>query len=332
MGTPRSRSATPSAFQKVTTASTFLATRLGTAEKPIVMRAHALEVAAVRLHDRTQHGVVGWQPGDAHTAPLEVARRANVGPGDHGGERALHDRADSHDVLAALARQAQVVDVHDRGVGAARQQELERVRGGRRRAHLQREAVTAVEPFARRGEHAGVHGVGLEVQGQHDPARAVRRVVVATAAREESQHGEEGDYPPHAENLGQQRTRSNAAPVHWRPQTAIWRYLNVQERGPSAYIAEFIGTLALVFFITAAVSLYVTAPTPTNPLPFIDFGVIGLVHVFVLFMLIQTLALASGAHFNPAVTAAMARCARSRTPTPRSTSSPSSPAAWRARC
>ena len=32
---------------------------------------------------------------------------------------------------------------------------------------------------------------------------------------------------------------------------------------------------------------------------------IGLVHVFVLFMLIQTLAVASGAHFNPAVTAAM---------------------------
>jgi len=79
----------------------------------------------------------------------------------------------------------------------------------------------------------------------------------------------------------------------------------VQERGPAAYIAEFIGTFALVFFITAAVSLYVTAPSQTNPAPFIDFSVIGLVHVFVLFMLIQTLAVASGAHFNPAVTAAM---------------------------
>ena len=32
---------------------------------------------------------------------------------------------------------------------------------------------------------------------------------------------------------------------------------------------------------------------------------IGLVHVFVLFMLIQTLAVVSGAHFNPAVTAAL---------------------------
>jgi len=79
----------------------------------------------------------------------------------------------------------------------------------------------------------------------------------------------------------------------------------VQERGPAAYIAEFIGTFALVFFITMALSLYLTPPTQANPTPFIDFSVIGLVHVFVLFMLIQTLAVASGAHFNPAVTAAM---------------------------
>jgi glycerol uptake facilitator protein len=80
----------------------------------------------------------------------------------------------------------------------------------------------------------------------------------------------------------------------------------VQDRGPAAYIAEFIGTLLLVFFITAVVSLYVTAPTQQNPTPFIDFSVIGLVHVFVLFGLIQTLAVISGAHFNPAITAAMA--------------------------
>jgi MIP family channel proteins len=79
----------------------------------------------------------------------------------------------------------------------------------------------------------------------------------------------------------------------------------VQDRGPAAYIAEFIGTLLLVFFITAVVSLYVTAPTQQNPTPFIDFSVIGLVHVFVLFGLIQTLAVISGAHFNPAITAAM---------------------------
>jgi glycerol uptake facilitator protein len=79
----------------------------------------------------------------------------------------------------------------------------------------------------------------------------------------------------------------------------------VEDRGPAAYIAEFVGTLLLVFFVTAVVSLYVAAPTPTNPNPFIDFSVIGLVHAFVLFGLIQTLAIVSGAHFNPAVTAVM---------------------------
>jgi MIP family channel proteins len=81
--------------------------------------------------------------------------------------------------------------------------------------------------------------------------------------------------------------------------------IEVEDRGPAAYIAEFLGTLLLVFFITAAVSLYVTAPSAANPAPFIDFSVIGLVHVFVLFGLIQTLAIVSGAHFNPAVTAVM---------------------------
>jgi glycerol uptake facilitator protein len=81
--------------------------------------------------------------------------------------------------------------------------------------------------------------------------------------------------------------------------------IEVEDRGPAAYIAEFVGTLLLVFFVTAAVSLYVAAPSATNPNPFIDFSVIGLVHVFVLFALIQTLAIVSGAHFNPAVTAVM---------------------------
>jgi MIP family channel proteins len=79
----------------------------------------------------------------------------------------------------------------------------------------------------------------------------------------------------------------------------------VQDRGPAAYIAEFIGTLFLVFFVTAVVSLYVALPTRLNPAPFIDFSVIGLVHAFLLFALIQTLAVISGAHFNPAVTVAM---------------------------
>lgn len=79
----------------------------------------------------------------------------------------------------------------------------------------------------------------------------------------------------------------------------------MQQRGPSAYIAEFLGTLVLVLFITLAVCLYVTPASATNPSPYVDFGVIGLVHVFVLFVLIQGLAVVSGAHFNPAVTTAL---------------------------
>ncbi len=79
----------------------------------------------------------------------------------------------------------------------------------------------------------------------------------------------------------------------------------MQDRGPAAYIAEFIGTLILVFSITLAVSVYVTPASQANPAPFIDFSVIGLVHAFALFMLIQTLAVVSGAHFNPAVTVVM---------------------------
>jgi len=79
----------------------------------------------------------------------------------------------------------------------------------------------------------------------------------------------------------------------------------LQDRGPAAYVAELLGTLFLVFFITAVVSLYVVPSTPQQPTPFIDFSVIGLVQFLVLFVLVQTLAVVSGAHFNPAVTVAM---------------------------
>jgi glycerol uptake facilitator protein len=77
------------------------------------------------------------------------------------------------------------------------------------------------------------------------------------------------------------------------------------ERGPAAFVAEFIGTFALVFFITMVVVLFVAQPTANQPQPFIDWSVIGLVHVLVLFVLVQTLAIVSGAHFNPAVTLAL---------------------------
>src|SRR3954447_8918236 len=83
------------------------------------------------------------------------------------------------------------------------------------------------------------------------------------------------------------------------------------ERGPAAYVAELIGTFGLVFFIAAVVTLYakpaIPAAQPGLPAmqPFQDWAVIGIVHGFVLFALIQGLAIVSGAHFNSAVTAAM---------------------------
>jgi MIP family channel proteins len=84
----------------------------------------------------------------------------------------------------------------------------------------------------------------------------------------------------------------------------------IPARGAAAFVAEFIGTFALVMFITLAASEFASAPvkaTATLPAsqPFIDWSVIGLVHTFALFFLIQTLAVVSGAHFNPAVTAAL---------------------------
>jgi glycerol uptake facilitator protein len=66
-----------------------------------------------------------------------------------------------------------------------------------------------------------------------------------------------------------------------------------------------------VLFITWVVSEIGRAPLSPQELaqgatsPFIDLSVIGLVHVFVLFMLIQTLAVVCGAHFNPAITVAL---------------------------
>jgi MIP family channel proteins len=73
----------------------------------------------------------------------------------------------------------------------------------------------------------------------------------------------------------------------------------VEERGVAAYVAEFLGTFFLVLFITTAVSVVVGIRV-------FDFVLIGLVHAFVLAMLIYTLGATSGAHFNPAVTVGLA--------------------------
>jgi MIP family channel proteins len=78
----------------------------------------------------------------------------------------------------------------------------------------------------------------------------------------------------------------------------------VQDRGLAAYIAELIGTLLLVFFVTSVVTLYVSSGQ--NAQFGSDFAVVGLVHAFVLFGLIITFGSVSGGHFNPAVTTAAA--------------------------
>ena len=76
----------------------------------------------------------------------------------------------------------------------------------------------------------------------------------------------------------------------------------MQDRGLAAYIAELVGTLLLVFFITSVVALYVA--TGENAQFGSDFAVVGLTHFLVLFALIISIGVASGGHFNPAVTAA----------------------------
>ena len=76
----------------------------------------------------------------------------------------------------------------------------------------------------------------------------------------------------------------------------------MQDRGLAAYIAELLGTMLLVFFVTSVVVLYVASGQ--NATFGSDFAVVGLTHAFVLFTLIASIGVASGGHFNPAVTAA----------------------------
>lgn len=79
----------------------------------------------------------------------------------------------------------------------------------------------------------------------------------------------------------------------------------LEERGTPAYVAEFIGTFFLVLFVCLIVTV-----NSSGGLGFTDWAVIGLVHAFVLAMLVYTLGGTSGAHFNPAVTAALAALRR----------------------
>jgi MIP family channel proteins len=70
---------------------------------------------------------------------------------------------------------------------------------------------------------------------------------------------------------------------------------------PAAYAAELVGTFLLVLFI----GLILASNSPGG-LGATDFAVVGLLHAFLLTMLIATLGALSGAHFNPAMTIALA--------------------------
>jgi glycerol uptake facilitator protein len=78
----------------------------------------------------------------------------------------------------------------------------------------------------------------------------------------------------------------------------------VEQRGPSAYAAEFIGTFFLVFFVVMV--LTGELGSIAAPQPYLDFAVIGLVHAFVIILIVSSLGRTSGALVNPALTVALA--------------------------
>src|SRR3954451_357754 len=71
----------------------------------------------------------------------------------------------------------------------------------------------------------------------------------------------------------------------------------IEERGAAAYAAEFLGSFLLVFFICTIV-----IRNSRDGLGFTDWAVIGLVHLFILMLLVHSLGGTSAAHFNPAGT------------------------------
>lgn len=77
---------------------------------------------------------------------------------------------------------------------------------------------------------------------------------------------------------------------------------------PAAYAAEFVGTLLLVLFILLIVCVDRNIATAEAATIFgtLNLPLLGLVHAFILMLLVAALGGASGAHFNPAVTVALA--------------------------
>jgi MIP family channel proteins len=74
----------------------------------------------------------------------------------------------------------------------------------------------------------------------------------------------------------------------------------MEQRGASAFIAEFIGTFFLVLFICMAVTV-----TAHDGLTVASLLTIALTHAIALAMLVYALGETSGGHFNPAVTSTL---------------------------
>src|SRR5262245_44118532 len=75
----------------------------------------------------------------------------------------------------------------------------------------------------------------------------------------------------------------------------------MENRETRAYVAELLGTFLLVLFICFVVSV-----NSEGVLNLTDFAVVGLLHFFVLAVLVATLGGISGCHLNPAVTLTVA--------------------------
>lgn len=84
--------------------------------------------------------------------------------------------------------------------------------------------------------------------------------------------------------------------------------MELEQKGLSAYLAELIGTLLLVFFITSVVTLFVSTGSQASFGS--DYAVVGFVQGLTLFGVICIFGAASGGHFNPAVTLAAATIRR----------------------
>ena len=130
IGTPCSRSATPSAFQKPVAASTLPAASEATALKPIVTRSTSAGSPPSALDLGVDHRFVGGQAGDADRA----GPRGRAGRRTAPSPRAITAASGRCTIgitptrsRPLLAGDAEVVDVEDREVGAAGGEQLRRV-------------------------------------------------------------------------------------------------------------------------------------------------------------------------------------------------------------